>query len=161
MQAKFYGVWRCWRYIIKGSLNMLSPPFTRRRGQSNIQPNWTSSYIACTSAAQVYKIHHIHYWNIIFFSVLKSIGIPNRNDYRNGEWFGNSSLDGSTLFTHVTYNLSDLIETFMYKLENAEIFTFTDRNLKTLDPRTISDNTYGRCFEIRLVNGHKQGRHDQ
>ena len=65
-------------------------------------------------------------------------------------------MDGSTIFTHVTYNLSDLIETFMYKLENAEIFTFTDRNLKTLDPRTISDNTYGRCFEIRLVNSHKK-----
>ena len=43
------------------------------------------------------------------FSALYDIGVENKEDYIEGNWFGNSSLDGMVIFKSVTYNLPDLI----------------------------------------------------
>ena len=88
----------------------------------------------------------------IHFRALNNIGIDDVKSYKYGNWFGNSSLDGMTIFTSVTYNLSDLIETLTFKYENEETLTFTKTNFHALKPRTIGDINFGRCFEANLVN---------
>ena len=83
------------------------------------------------------------------FSSLKLLGITDLEAYRNGEWFGNSSLeDGTEIFTYVTYNFSDLIDTLSFQLENGETLSFN--NPTDLEARTIKDPVFGRCFEIKM-----------
>ena len=89
------------------------------------------------------------------FSVLNSIGIEDMNSYRNGEWFGNSSLDGAAIFRIVTFNLSDLVDSFKFKMIDGEMLSFAKEDLGMLKPRTISDRSYGRCFEINFIDKNK------
>ena len=46
------------------------------------------------------------------FRALNKIGIKNVNEYKEGNWYGNTSIDGdgSALFESLTNNLTDLIE---------------------------------------------------
>ena len=42
-------------------------------------------------------------------SALNKIGIQNKENYKRGDWIGNSSLDGMRIFESVTYNLFELL----------------------------------------------------
>ena len=90
------------------------------------------------------------------FSALQRIGIENANAYRNGDWFGNSSMYATRIFKYVTYNFSDLIHKFSYTLDNGEEKSFDVNNFRNLEPRPINDRTFGRCYEIVFKNNNKQ-----
>ena len=77
------------------------------------------------------------------------------NGYRNGEWFGNSSLDGVTIFKSATYTFSDLVNTFSYAGDGEKVSFSNKTVIKILKPRPINDRTFGRCFEIMLLNENK------
>ena len=81
-------------------------------------------------------------------SALNRFGIEDSEAYRNGDWIGNSSLDGTEIFKYVTYNFSHLIDTLSFRLENGETLSFN--NPTDLKARTIKDKAFGRCFEIKM-----------
>ena len=56
---------------------------------------------------------------------MNKIGIQNANEYRLGNWYGNSTLDGGTIFKSVTHNFSDLVNNVTIHLEAGEEITFT------------------------------------
>ena len=81
---------------------------------------------------------------------MNKIGIQNANEYRLGNWYGNSTLDGGTIFKSVTHNFSDLVTNVTIHLENGEEVTFTK-----FDNLTVTEKGYatlGRCFEINPLN---------
>ena len=99
-----------------------------------------------------------HIVSVSHFSALNSIGINDDKEYRDGiSWFGNSSLDGITIFESVTYNLSDLINSIEIRYQNGDSMTVLSEDFDTLDPepRTITNQKYGRCYELMLFNNNR------
>ena len=82
---------------------------------------------------------------------LNKIGIQNANDFRGGNWYGNSSLDGRMIFKTVTHNFSDLVETFIVYFDTGGKTDYTG-SFKDLDVREKAHFTFGRCFEIHFLN---------
>ena len=84
-----------------------------------------------------------------FFSALNKIGIESARDYyRDGNWFGNSSLDGITIYKYVTYNMSELLNSIDILYDNGKKEKVSNDNLDSLKPRTINSLEYGRCYEL-------------
>ena len=84
-----------------------------------------------------------------FFSALNKIGIESARDYyRDGNWFGNSSLDGITIYKYVTYNMSELLNSIDILYDNGLKEKLSNDILESLKPRTINSLEYGRCYEL-------------
>ena len=120
-------LWRGHDCLQKLSNESLSTKVNMVRNYDTIQPAIT----LCPNyhgAYELRKVSFIFSTNCILsfdiFSVLNSIGIEDMNAYRNGEWFGNSSLDGAAIFKIVTFNLSDLIDSFKFKMVDGEMLSF-------------------------------------
>ena len=83
------------------------------------------------------------------FSALHSIGIESARDYyKEGNWFGNSSLDGITIYKYVTYNVSELLNSIDMLYNNGKKEKVSNDNLDSLKSRTINSLEYGRCYEL-------------
>ena len=82
-------------------------------------------------------------------SNLNKIGIESATDYRNGNWYGNSTLDGREIFKFVTHKLSDLIEKFVVVYESGQKFTHS-ANFDNLIVTEKGHRTFGKCFEIKF-----------
>ena len=86
-------------------------------------------------------------------SALKENGIENIHDYRKkGNWFGNASLDGMSLFNAVTFDFDDLVK-------KIEIKNQYEDDLKEESVRTVSSQQYGRCYEITFSNKNQSSLH--
>lgn len=82
---------------------------------------------------------------------LNKIGIGKANDYRKGEWYGNSTLDGSRIFQYVTHNFSDLVQSFSIRFKKGEklIYSGFSKDLKVTEK---GHYTFGRCFETQQMD---------
>ena len=74
-------------------------------------------------------------------------------DYRNGNWYGNSSKSGYENFLDVTHNISDIIENFRVAFKSRSDYA---SSFKTRD---LGDFLYGRCFEIEIEKGNESVDH--
>ena len=84
---------------------------------------------------------------------MSSFGIDSIEDYKDGNWYGNSSMDGAAIFTSVTYSFSDLIESVEFRYKNGKKVKVSSASLAlALQPRAIKVRKYGRCYEIILFN---------
>ena len=84
---------------------------------------------------------------------MSSFGIGSIEDYKDGNWYGNSSMDGAAIFNSVTYSFSDLIESVDFHYQNGKKVRISSASLElALQPRTIKVGKYGRCYEITLFN---------
>ena len=107
----------------------------------------------------MYFINYSHHITLECFRALKKIGIQDANAYRNGDWFGNSSLEGETIFRSVSFNFSDLIKELNFVLENGEILFIVKKTYILYEPREIYHRSYGRCFEIKFRNEYQHIAH--
>ena len=87
------------------------------------------------------------------FRALNKIGIKNVNEYKEGNWYGNTSIDGNgaTLFQSLTYNLTDLIEKIEFRYHNGKSVKISSEKFESLRTRTIRSRKYGRCYELILL----------
>ena len=73
-----------------------------------------------------------------------------QKDYRNGNWYGNSTLSARTIFESVTYNFSELLTSFSIHYEyDPDYITFSG-DFNGFNYREIGFIYFGRCFEIYL-----------
>ena len=73
-----------------------------------------------------------------------------QKDYRNGDWYGNSTLSARAIFETVTYNLSELLTRFLIHYEyEPDNVTFSG-DFNGLNYREIGFHHFGRCYEIYL-----------
>ena len=83
---------------------------------------------------------------------LNQIGIRNVKGYKKGQWFGNSTLDGHSIFRFVTYELSDLLERFFVRFKSGKESVYTDKNaFKSMKVTERGHMSSGRCFEINYA----------
>ena len=82
---------------------------------------------------------------------LNKIGIKNANDYRWGDWYGNSTLDGRKVFQSVTHSFSEIVETLIVYFDTGGK-TIYSGSFEHLDIREKGHFTFGRCFEIHFLN---------
>ena len=52
-------------------------------------------------------------------TILNQIGTKNNKDYRNGNWLGNSSSAGQTIFRSVTHDFADLVQQFSVRFKSG------------------------------------------
>ena len=88
------------------------------------------------------------------FRELNKFGIMTQQDYRNGDWHGNSTLSARQIYNKVTYNLSELLTSFSIKQEYETDWLTFSGEFYDLNFRDIGFIHFGRCFEIDL--GHKK-----
>ena len=86
---------------------------------------------------------------MIIFSALNHVGINGVEDYRNGDWFGNSLMDGPTIFNSATYTLSNLVENISVHYQNGDV-SESDEEMKTFETRMIQTVHFGRCYDIKF-----------
>ena len=84
---------------------------------------------------------------------MNSIGIKNGIEYKEGNWYGNTSIDGNgaALFESLTNNLTGLIEDIEFRYHNGKSVKVTSEKFESLRPRTIKSRKYGRCYELTLL----------
>ena len=82
---------------------------------------------------------------------MNSIGIKSIEDYKDGNWYGNSSMDSASLFKSVTPSFSDLIKSFEFRYQNGKKVKVSSDSLAQ-QPRNIKSRKYGRCYELTLSN---------
>ena len=83
---------------------------------------------------------------------LNQIGIRNVKDYKKGQWFGNSTLDGHSIFRFVTYDLSDLLQRFSVRFKSGNWTEYTDKDaFKSMNVTERGHKSSGRCFEIKYA----------
>ena len=84
---------------------------------------------------------------------MNSIGIKNGIEYKEGNWYGNTSIDGdgSALFESLTNNLIDLIEDIEFRYHNGKSVKVSSEKFESLQHRTIRTRKYGRCYEVILL----------
>ena len=83
---------------------------------------------------------------------MNQIGIKKIKDYRNGEWFGNSSLDGKTIYKSVTYDLSDLLQRFSVRFKSGSWSTYNGSSeVESMNVTERGQKSSGRCFEIQYA----------
>ena len=84
---------------------------------------------------------------------MNNIGIKNGIEYKEGNWHGNTSIDGggAALFESLTYNLTDLIEKIEFRYHNGKSVKVSSEKFESLQPRTIKTRKYGRCHELTLL----------
>ena len=85
-------------------------------------------------------------------SALSKIGIQNKENYKRGDWIGNSSLDGMRIFESVTYNLSELLNSIRIAHHGRVKVTFDKDNFTLMEPKQIGSKKYGRCYHLLLQN---------
>ena len=81
-----------------------------------------------------------------------SFGIESIENYKDGNWYGNSSTDGEAIFKSVTYIFSDLIESVEFRYQNGKRNKVSSDALASTSPRTVKSRKYGRCYEITLFD---------
>ena len=79
---------------------------------------------------------------------LNELGIANAEEYKNGTWKGNSSMDEKIVYNSVTYGLEDLIEKLEIQLISGSTKLFMETNFSSLNTFEIFTKSLGRCFEI-------------
>ena len=70
--------------------------------------------------------------------------------YRNGNWYGNSTLSARTIFETVTYDLSELLTRFLIHYEYEPDYVPFSGDFNGLNYSEIGFIHFGRCFEIDL-----------
>ena len=73
-----------------------------------------------------------------------------QEDYRNGNWYGNSTLLARTIFESVTYNFSELLTSFSIHYEYEPDYITFSGDFNGFNYREIGFIYFGRCFEIYL-----------
>ena len=87
------------------------------------------------------------------FRALQNIGVKSGNDYQDGDFFGNSSIDERiALFERVTYNLTDLINSIKIGYKSGKIVNLFKEDFDSFKPVTISNIKYGRCYDLILFD---------
>ena len=71
-------------------------------------------------------------------------------DYRNGDWHGNSTLSARTIYNSVTYNLSELLTSFSIRYEYESDWLTFSGDFNDLNYKEIGFIHFGRCFEIDM-----------
>ena len=84
----------------------------------------------------------------MFFSALNEIGLM-VEDYKDGDWFGNSSKNGPTILKSVTFTLSNLLDNISVNYENGDI-TAANEGFNSFETRMIANWHFGRCYEIKF-----------
>ena len=94
--------------------------------------------------------------NTIFVRGLNMFGIKTQQDYRNGDWHGNSTISARKIYNSVTYNLSELLTSFSIHYEyDSDWLTFTG-DFDDLNFKEIGFIHFGRCFEVNLERKNKK-----
>ena len=87
------------------------------------------------------------------FRALQNIGVKSGNDYQDGDFFGNSSIDERiALFERVTYNLTDLINSIKIGYKSGKMVDLFKEDFDSFKPVTISNIKYGRCYDLILFD---------
>ena len=83
---------------------------------------------------QIKKLISTHWRNFLRFtsSVLKRFGIENADDYREGNWFGNTSLDGMSIFNAVTHDFDDLVKSIVIQNQHEDDLKTKQLNISEL-----------------------------
>ena len=81
------------------------------------------------------------------FSLLQDMGIKDSDDYEDGNFFGNTSFNGITVFEKVTYNLSDLVRRIKVQYENGEEIEMKNDDLESVQTGVSTTQKYGRCYQ--------------
>ena len=92
---------------------------------------------------------------MIFLSELNKFGIMTQQDYRAGNWHGDSTLSARKIFNSVTYNLSELLTSFSIFYEYESDWLTFSGDFNDLNFKEIGFIHFGRCFEISLETKNK------
>ena len=76
------------------------------------------------------------------------MGIKNSDDYEDGNFFGNTSLDGITIYEKVTYNFTDFVREIELLYQNGKKIKFKHDDLLSLQTGITATQKYGRCYEL-------------
>ena len=129
-------IWRSYGCLQKYLNNNLS---TGVKMVNSFEKMFRPVFVVCPSSSSSYKLKN-----------LNKLGIKDASDYRQGNWYGNSSLDGKTIFKYVTHELSDLIKNIVvYYNGGKEDHT---EPVKSLNVKEIGYKANGRCFEIKFLS---------
>ena len=118
------------------------------------------SIVVCPTKDIAYNLRYyfedkdIQIYIVFNYSNLQKIGINTVDDYKNGNWYGNSSKSGHEIFLDVTHNISDLIEKFYVKHDGngkRSMWMKCD-HISCFNAREIGYFLFGRCFEIEIEN---------
>ena len=131
----FLTTWESFNCLQKYLHSNLSVKMTMARSNETIFPSLT----ICPEYFWAYNLTN-----------LNRIGIEKANDYRNGDWYGNSTLDGRIIFESVTHNFSDLVESFRMRYKSGEKRDFSG-SFEDLNMTVKGHTTFGRCFEIHIM----------
>ena len=78
-----------------------------------------------------------------------------QQDYREGDWHGNSTQSARQMFNSVTYNLSELLTSFSIRYEYESDWLTFSGDFKDLNFKEIGFINFGRCFEIDIERKNK------
>ena len=76
------------------------------------------------------------------------MGIKDSDDYEEGNFFGNTSLNAISIYEKVTYNLSNLVSRIKVQYQNGEEIEFEDYDLESLQTGITTTQKYGRCYQL-------------
>jgi len=126
-------LWQSYGCLQKYLSNSLS---TRVRMVNSFE-TFRPVFVVCPTSSTSYNITN-----------LNKLGINDASDYRRGNWYGNSSLDGKSIFKLVTHELSDLVKSMIvYYHAGKEVHTEPFKSLNVTD---VGYKSNGRCFEIKF-----------
>ena len=126
-------LWRANECVKKYLNNNLSTKVSLVKSFQTVQPN----FVICPSYLDAYNS-----------VALTNVGIPSVAVYRNGNWTGNSTKNGKSIFKDVTHKLENLLDGFIVQFKTGrKMETFRDLNITEHGHRT-----YGKCYEISFSN---------
>ena len=79
-----------------------------------------------------------------------------QQDYRKGDWYGNSTHSARQIYNSVTYNLSELLTSFSILYEYELDWLRFSGDFNDLNFKEIGFITFGRCFEIDIERKNKK-----
>ena len=87
---------------------------------------------------------------LFLFRELIKFGIMSQEDYRKGDWHGNSTVSARNIYNSVTYNLSELLTSFSILYEYEPDWHTFSGDFNDLNFKEIGFIHFGRCFEINI-----------
>ena len=92
----------------------------------------------------------------LFSRELNKLGIITQQDYREGDWHGNSTQSARKIYNSVTYNLSELLTSFSIRYEDEPDWLTFSGDFIDLNFKEIGSIHFGRCFEIDIKRKNKK-----